>query len=720
MKTLRDKRIRHSIGAIALCAALVLSTVGCGMGASGAAGGSASENEAEIPASEQSTDRNPDAGKVAEKAFSEENHDGKTVAKEETVYILADADGTKKSVIVSDRLSGSAGNGALTDVSDLTEIEVVKGNSTMTADGATKVWNAADGDVYYRGKADAEVPVAVHVTYLLDGKEISAKEIAGKSGRVTIRFDYENRKRETVTVDGKEMTVHVPFVMITGVLLDGETFSDVSVTNGRLISDGSRTAVVGWAFPGIAEDLGIAGAVASVPEYVEITANVKDFSLGMTLTIAANEVFRGLNVGKLDSLSEVEELLSQVSDAMTQLENGSGALYDGLCRLLESSGTLADGVDKLAEGSEELANGAKKAADGAKKLADGAGKLDAGLSELDANSATLRAGAKQVFLSLLSEAQQQLTAAGLTIPTLTVDNYAAILDKVIASLDKDAVYRQAEAEVKKAAESKREYIKEQVTAAVRSEVEKAVTEAVRDQVAAKVKAAAEAQMQSAEAAAYVEAAVAAQMESDEVRAIIAKTAAEKMASAEISKTIAANTEAQVAKACADAMNGEEVKTKLAAALAGAVKVADLKRSLNEYKRFYDGILAYTDGVTQAAKGADTLASGAKSLSKGNVDLASGAEKLHRGIADLRDGIPALTDGIRQLCDGAKALSDGLEEFDGKAVRRIVTLFDGNVETFAARLKAIAAAADVYDNYSGIAEGMSGNVKFIIRTEEIGE
>ena len=787
MRNTWDNKPCRSILAIALSAAMVLGLVGCGIYAAGAADNT-SENAVTAEAADPAEAVDAGAPADAEKVSSG-SEDGTAVVKKETVYVLADADGTSNKVIVSDWLSGSAGNGAVTDVSDLTDIEVVKGNSTMTEDGAKKVWNVSDGDVYYRGNSNAEVPVAVHVTYLLDGKEISAKDIAGKSGTVTIRFDYENKKTETVMIDGNETTVYVPFVMITGALLDSETFSNVSVTNGRLVNDGSRMAVVGWAFPGLAEDLGISREDISVPDFVEITADVKNFTMGMTLTIATNEVFRGLNVGKLDSLSKVDELLAQITDAMTKLEDGSDALYEGLCTLLESTDALSEGAGKLADGSKQLADGAKKASDGAGQLADGAATLDAGLSKLDANSEALREGAKEVFISLLSEAQKQLTAAGLTVPTLTIDNYETVLDNVISSLDKDAVYRQAEEEVKKLVEAKRGYIEEQVTAAVRSEVEKAVTDAVRNEVAAKVataaeakvraqveeavkaqvfakvlsaagmtqetyeagvaagmidkatqeqlSAATEAQMNSAEVKGLIESTVAgqkesdaysasvddtvaSQMKSDEVAAVIAKTTEDKMASAEIQKTISENTQAQIEKACADAMNSDEVKTKLAAAEAGVVKIGALKQSLNEYRRFYEGLKAYTDGVSQAAEGADVVADGAKQLEKGTADLASGAEELHKGAAKLRDGIPALKEGIRQLRDGAQALSDGIGEFDREAVQKIVALFDGNVETLIDRVKAIASVTDAYDNYSGIADGMSGEVKFIIRTAEIGE
>ncbi len=784
MKNLSDNKAVRNITAMLLCALMVLGLTGCGLTAAGAA----KENSTDLSENADAEAVEP-ASETQGTAERTEDTASDAIVKKETVYVLTDAEGTANRVIVSDWLSGSAGNGALSDVSNLSDIEVVEGNSTMTVDGNAIAWNAADGDVYYKGNSQEQVPVAVHVTYLLDGNEISAKDLAGRSGRVTIRFDYENRKSETAVIDGKETTLYAPFVMITGVLLNNDTFSDVTVTNGRLVNDGSRMAVVGWGFPGLAEDLGIAGENCPVPDHMEITADVKDFSLGMTVTVATNEVFRGLDVGKLDSLGDVEALIGQVEEAMKQLEDGSGALYEGLCKLYESTDSLSDGVGRLADGSKQLADGAKKAANGAESLADGAEKLKNGLAQLDSNSETLMGGAKEVFNGLLKEAQEQLTSAGLTVPTMTIDNYEKVLDGVIASLDKDAVYKQAEAEVKKAVEAKRGYIKEQVTAAVRAEVEKAVTEAVRAEVEAKVKAATEAkvreqveaavrtqvfaevlksvgmtpetyeadvaagmideatqgqlsaatdvqmksepvrkmidatvesELQSAEVTAAADAATDAQMAGEEVKAVIAKTTSDKMASKEVIKTVEDNTEAQVTKAFSDAMGSDEVKSKLEAAAAGAGKVAELKRSLNEYKRFYEGLQAYTAGVSGAADGSAALADGAKSLKKGNADLASGAEEVNIGLAKLHDGIPALTDGIRQLRDGAKELADGIGEFDDRVVKKIAGVFDGNITALTERVKAVAEIADAYDNFSGIADGMDGDVKFIIRTTEIGE
>lgn len=585
MRTRMHRKKSNRVTAIALSAAMLAGLCGCGEVNTNVKAETETTAAGDIVGAEEAPILTIGEGDIAT---------ADTPSKNETVYVLAGADGTTKQVIVSDWLSGSAGDNAFADVSELTNIEALKGNPALTEDGSSKVWNASMGDVYYRGDSNAELPVAVHVTYTLDGEEIAPEALAGKSGKVTIRFDYEILKEETVTIEGEEEKIHVPFLMITGALLDSKVFSNVTVTNGRMVNDGSRLAVVGLALPGIKEDLGIDSEKLPIPEYVEITADVRNFSMEMTVTLATNAIFRALDIDKLISLGDVEGLISQVTDAMTKLEDGSKQLYEGLNTLLEGAGPLGEGVGKLADGSSSLKDGAASAAAGAGQLAAGAASLKDGLATLDANSEALREGAKKVFESLLAQAQTQLSASGATIPDLTMENYGQVLDGVAATL----------------------------TAAGQS--------------------------------------------------------------------------------------------------AAVAQVKGLKASLDEYKQFYEGIGAYTAGVSQAAAGAGSLVDGANALKAGNDALAAGSVELYNGLTTLRAEIPLLTIGVRKLTNGAKQLSDGIGQFDDQAVKKIVDVFNGEITSILDRVKELVRISNEYNNFSGIAEGMDGDVKFIIRTAEIGK
>ena len=208
-------------------------------------------------------------------------------AKEETVYLITDANGNVKQTIVSNWLKNGSANAEIKDVSELSEIENVKGDETFTQNGNEIIWQANGQDIYYRGTTTKEAPISEKVTYYLDGKEISPQKLAGKSGKVKIRFDYTNHAKTTAKINGKKADIYVPFTVVSGMILkDG--FHNVRVNNGRILSDGNKIAVVGVAMPGLKESLDIDendfDKDFEFPEFVEVTADVENFSLEMTAT----------------------------------------------------------------------------------------------------------------------------------------------------------------------------------------------------------------------------------------------------------------------------------------------------------------------------------------------------------------------------------------------------------------------------------------------------
>lgn len=771
---------------MALCLSVVLmfGTVGCAVMANGENGTKSAEaaensnstmnadvaegNTAVDVADPTDVDRTTAA--QAANAAADAVSDNTDASKEETVYVIAGADGSVKKIIVSDWIRNASGEAAIRDMTNLNDVTVERGDAIYTLGGdGSRVWDTAGNDVYYQGNISGELPVNVKISYWLDGKSVTPDELKGKSGKVTIRFDYENKQYETVMIDGREEKVYVPFAMLTGMMLDNSVFSNVTVSNGKLVNDGSRMIVVGLAFPGLQENLGIDDDLFEIPNHVEITADVKNFALGMTVTVATNELFNKIDPDKLDSVNALNGALDQLSDAMGQLTDGSSKLYDGLCTLLDKSSELVAGIDKLAIGAKDLKKGADGLDDGVGQLQKGVTKLSDGLNTLSSNNDALNGGAEEIFRNLLSTAKTQLTAAGLDVPDMTPDNYAAILDKVIASLDKDKVYAQALKTVTDTVEGKKGYITEQVTLAVRAQVvagvtdvvrsevekkvtaavqaeaEKQVTAAVREEVKAKVAEAVKdetvveaqtdarmateqvkqviaqnvtAQMSSDSVKALITSKTDEQMESDEVKAVIAANVDQKMNSDEIKAVIEQNIMDQSSKAVTDTMAGDEVQSKLAAAAAGVKQVAALKASLDSYNEFYHGLKSYTAGVEQVAEGAGELKTGAKKLKDGSAALSAGAAELCKGILTLQDGVPALVDGITQLRDGAMTLSDGLKEFKEKGVQRLVDAVEGNLAGLVARMRATIDVSRDYYNYAGIADGMDGQVKFIYRTDEI--
>lgn len=678
-------------------------------------------------------------------------------SKDETVYVLAGADGTVQKIIVSDWIKNAMAADSLEDKTELSDIENIKGDESFTLGGDNScVWDAQGNDIYYQGNIEKELPVQMSVCYTLDGQAIAPEALAGQSGHVTIRFDYKNMQYEEVLLDGKTEKIYVPFTMLTGMLLDTEVFRNVTISNGKLINDGDRIAVVGIAFPGLQEDLAISKEKLDIPDYVEISADVENFEMGMTMTLATTELFGAIDSDKLD-LHELSDAMAELTDAMDQLMDGSSQLYDGLCTLLEKSGDLVSGINKLAEGAAQLKAGAESLDSGAAQLQAGAAQLSSGLNTLNANSSSLNGGARQVFSSLLSMANTQLSEAGLSVPALTIDNYASVLDGVIASLDDTGVYQAALEQVTATVNANRGMIEEKVTEAVQAQVEaevsaqvtaavqETVTQAVHENEAQfraaviqqalgmtveEYKAAIEAGLVTQEQQDAVNAAVEAAMQAEidarmqreeiqaQINAVTQQTVGEQMQSDEIQALIASNTELQVQQAISEAMSSDAVQAQLSAAAEGAKSVIALKSSLDSYNAFYLGLITYTSGVSSAAAGANELKTGADALKAGTSELSAGAAELLQGIQTMKDSAPALVDGITQLRDGSMELSDGLKQFNEEGIQKLIEAVDGDLDGLSNRIRVTADVAKHYTSFSGISEDMDGDVKFIYKTDSI--
>lgn len=698
--------------------------------------------------------------------------------KEETVYVMAGADGSTNKIIVSDWIRNAGQEKSLTDFTELKDVEAVKNGESYTVKGDNYVWDTDGGDVYYQGTSDKELPLTVTATYTLDGKELSAEEIAGKSGHVVIRYSFEVKEYVTAEIAGKKEKIAVPFTVVTGMILDGQNFSNVEVSSGKLVNDGDKSVVVGLAFPGMNENLQMDEEV-SIPDYVEVEADAEDFSLGSTYCIAVNNLFSSLNLDEVGSLDELSDAMEDLADGMTKLLDGSSDLYDGLATLYDKSGELKDGVDQLAKGAGDLQSGAGTLRDGAKQLADGAGtlkngvgslksgaaQLNAGLGTLTSKNGELTDGARQVFETLLKTANDtlnsnaQMQQLGITA-NMTIDNYATFLDGLLSQLGGSEIQGTVYAKVVAAVTAEVENNTSAITAAVAAEVEKSdaairagVTAAVKENVLTQVIASdtvqkacpgfnremyeqakgisvsgGDAQLAALQAlAAQINAAVDAKMQSAEVQAVIDSNVAAKKQ--ELIDTNVAAKKKELIQTNVE----EQMKTQAGNLSAGAAQIAGLKASLDSYNTFYQGLIAYTNGVASAKDGAaqlesgaaqleggaGTLASGAGELAAGTESLKNGTDTLKKGIDSLAEGADALLDGVKQLKDGSMELRDGLVTFDEEGISKILDAFDEDSLTEKLdRFKAAADAAKSYRSYAGIADDMEGSVKFIYKLEEI--
>ena len=435
MKNLEINK-RYGIKVIAVTTAFALTVsglTGCAKNvSSSAAAVTTTEDTKSSDELEDQLDKAIGSGNVDDDNESSLSDPDDAPSKNEVVYIMADASGNCDKVVVSDWLKNTKGSTDISDVSNLKDITNTKGNAKYDLDSnGNLTWNADGKDVHYQGTSDKKPPVSVKVSYKLDGKDISPEDIAGKSGKVTIRFDYTNNETKTVNIGGKDEEIKVPFAMVSGIMLDSSKFSNVKVTNGKQIESGKSDMIVGMAFPGLSESIDLDGMKdkakdedakkkiedIQIPEYVEITANAKNFELQQTMTMASSDV-----LSQLDMTSDTIDT-SNLTKSMNDLSNGMNSLEDGGKQLRDGTKTLKDGTADLSSGTHELASkskdldkgvsklgdGAKELSDGAKSLNDGAKTLSSGLSDIDSGAGSLKDGADTLASgtsSLVSGASQ--------------------------------------------------------------------------------------------------------------------------------------------------------------------------------------------------------------------------------------------------------------------------------------------------------------------------
>jgi putative membrane protein len=629
--------------------------------------------------------------------------------KDETVYVIADSKGNAGKVIVEEWLKNKDGSATIEDKSDLDDITNVKGDETFTQNGENLTWQANGSDIYYEGTSDKEVPVSETVTYYLDGEEIEPEELAGKSGKVTIRFDYENHEKTVVTKDGEDYEVYVPFTVLTGMVVD-DSFTNIEVTNGKVISDGKNNIVVGFAMPGLKESLesdeSDFDSDIEFPDHVEISADVEDFSLEMTATIAMSGLLSDLSLGDMD-LSSLEDSINELSDGSEQLEDGSKQIKDGLSTLKESMETFTSGASDLKDGINDYTDGAKQINDGLSTLNSSVGTLSSGATTLDASAKTIAEGVKKLDTALNTEmTDAEKTAAKKQVDAQFSENstaykliYQAAKSNFTSTMTSDATVSQIQTGISGVG-----LTSDGVVAAL---AEYYATNGFTDPTSGTSYSASKCK----EKVPGTDTTYAAYFASTVLKGALAQGIASGIADGGADAVGKSVTSACKTAAESAAIQGAESAKKTIAAQIEAVD------KTSGYS-LVTGTSALSSGISTLAAGVPELVSGVSQLAEGSKTLVSNNEKLKSGASQLADGAVKIAEGVDKLDDGAGDLYDGMVTFNEEGISKLVDAFNGDAKDLLNRIDAVITAGENYDTFTGLTEDQVGSVKFIIKTDAV--
>lgn len=618
--------------------------------------------------------------------------------KEETVYVKTDAKGNEKTVIVSDWLKNFTGEKTIKDASDLKDIENVKGKESFSKGKNDNItWKANGNDIYYQGTTDNDLPISMNVTYYLNDKEIQPEKLIGKSGKVKIHYSYTNHSKVEKTIDGKQTTIYTPFTMVTAAILNTDHFSNVKVSNGKVISDGNKHIVIGIAMPGLSESLNLKntslGDAYDIPDDFEITADAKDFQMTVTATVATADALSEFGLDDIDSMDDLTSSLKDLESAADKLEDGSGELLDGVNQLASASKELKTGTAKLSKSSKELSGGLNKLADGSKELKNGTSQLASGTKKLPSSVAQLDSGVKEILKqlqnSMPSEKDQQALQDNLTQAqagiTKELTNIAGKTQNIGASA--------------------------QSLGSIASSIGTTAT-SVGTQAATIGKLAESENLTPEQKTALAGAAKTLQEDASTLGNYARSIGGSAQSIGADATSIGASlkdtqTDLEIVSGCLTQIQKLLTSTK--------TSTAKLEAALKQISSGTSQLLASSKTLNSSV---NQLNSGAASLNSGLKTAASGGKQLSAGASALDQGTGKMVTGIASLQKGASTLNQGMITFNNEGIKKLVDTVNGDLNETLDRAEAVVDAGKEYQTFTKKAKGSKGSVKFMIETEEL--
>lgn len=679
-----------------------------------------------------------------------------TVEKKETSYLILNADGSVQEQITSDWLHSDDGFDAVTDESDLSDIQNLKSDVMPEQSGNTLKWSTDETDIYYQGKNSAQAPVGVSIEYTLDGKAVTADELKGQSGHLVATVKLTNNTGEEVTVNGKKRTVYTPFFTVAAAVLPSENFKNITTEHGLVESDSKTQVACYLAMPGMKEAVSdlLPDSFDKLDDLMldtlTLEADVTDCTVPTFLFAAAPS----LSDLDLDEVSdELGDTMDELTDAIDQLKDGSGALDDAVGTLVESLDTFASsysqfdaGVDSALNGTQTLANGTENLLENAQLLATKTGELSLGAIQLQNSTAQLAGVMNQQLVPGLVEASEKkaaledkMTELSGKLETVEIPDMTALKAQLGAGAEQvfDGAASGAAKAASEAAASNAATVASQKTAEViKGNVQQAADNATvgADQVAALSTGVFQGGYQTALGELLQDPSLS--LTEDQKNAILAKIDAPASPSSEItdtvtaklsdaatvavkaamgqvvsdidSDTIASTVGPKVAEQVAPIVTEEVTSSeKLAAAKQSAVQQVaaaipdintdELKSLMGEFKDLSSQageMMDSVDTLTGALYNAENPADTNTVVGAANA-ISDGAAKLGSGASQLATGTSAFATGVGTLDAGTNQLLSGMETLSSSS--KTVSNAIGQFQTGGAELK---------DGTSELSDGMT--------------
>ncbi|MCI2113005.1 MAG: hypothetical protein LKJ92_05940 [Ruminococcus sp.] len=601
----------------------------------------------------------------------------KSTPKEEVVYVNLNDNGSVKDVEVVNIFNTDKA-GTVTDYGNYSSVRNMNTTDKISYSNGKTTIDASKGRIYYEGKQkDTTIPWDISIGYFLDGKEYSADEVAGKSGKLKIKIKItDNKDSDDNFYDG--------FALQTSVTLDTDKCSNITASGATEANVGSDKQFTYTTMPSKGAD-------------IEITADVKNFEMA---GISINAVPLSLEIDVDDK--ELTDKVSEMTDAITKIDDGAKSVNDGAGELKDSvKGELKDGTNSLKIGAESLDSGISS-------LDTGIKTVENGLKQLNEKSGTLTGGSAQIKNSLIT--------------------IQSALNGVSLSTDKLAELSSASSQIKSGIS--------QITSGI-EQLEQNTSfqayEAVMAQNGLDVESLRQSNAATAENITLIITSLQSQVETLKQAGFDTTELETQLAGlSQVAQLLYAN------NLCIDGTETylNQINSSIDELLAGAknleAKYEEFDSAINElvdtvgnlsynvsvladainllvesYGQFDSGLNEYTDGVATIVSGFNKISSGCITLTNGSKELYSGAKLLDDNTSLVVDGAEELQSGTGKLKDGTKELSDKTDGLDTEISDKIDEMIDSMTGSDV-ELKSFASEKNTSVN----------SVQFVIKTDDI--
>lgn len=551
--------------------------------------------------------------------------------KEEAIYVMAAADGSVKSVYAVNSFDG----GDITDYGDYSDVKLLNIDGSISQNGDEITFSSPENKkVYYQGTLkNTEIPWNISIKYFIDGKELSPKEAAGKSGALEMKISItENEKCSSGFYEN--------YALQCSFTLDTEKCRNIFAEGATVANAGKNKQITYTVLP----DKGLEKS---------IFADVTDFEMAEG-SVNGIKMSLGLDIENED----IEEKINGLTDGADELDNGAKELYNGTVELNDGVADMNEGIEKLRDGISEAQDGLSELNEKSPELVDGSAEVKDALIQIQSSLSGVSAGTDQLEQLVSASAQiksgidELCSGIAALNKSLTYDSYKAAMGA--NGLDIDALKAGNQQAIAQLTEQVTQ-LKTQL-----AQIEKIPQYA---EEAAKLKA----QTEQLENILTILTGNAGALEGTEAYfGEVSKASAQLEAGAKELKAKYAEFDRAI----------KDLAASLSGMLADMSKLSDgINTLVSEYEKLDSGIGEYTDGVRKLYDGYSEISDGVKELAEGGADLADGAKELMDGAAELSDGTGELrseTDKIDDtFSDDLSSVLDSMSD-DGFEVKSFVS------------------------------------------------